>query len=69
MFLSSRIYLQGNAGIFEDVKFVDPPPAWSSVRKSRIGYGRMQVHNATHLLYESRELETGTNMDAFWLVR
>ena len=60
---------QGNAGVFEDVAFIDPQPAWSYTRKSRIGYGRMQVHNASHLLYEARELETGDNMDAFWIVK
>ena len=28
---------QGNAGVFEDVEWVTPTPAWSAVRKSRIG--------------------------------
>ena len=35
--------LQGNAGVFEDVKFVTPKPAWSAVRHGRIGYGRIQA--------------------------
>jgi predicted MPP superfamily phosphohydrolase len=61
--------VQGNAGIFEDTKYIDPQPAWSAKRLGRIGYGRMQVFNATHLFYESRELATEKTMDEFWLIR
>eukprot|EP00049_Salpingoeca_infusionum_P000062 m.36896 g.36896 ORF g.36896 m.36896 type:complete len:208 (-) comp10049_c0_seq1:140-763(-) len=61
--------VQGNAGVFEDVQWIDPIPSWSADRKSRIGYGRMQVFNATHLFYESLELETRKAMDSFWVVQ
>ncbi|EGD77773.1 hypothetical protein PTSG_08863 [Salpingoeca rosetta] len=61
--------VQGNAGVFEDVEWVTPTPGWSAVRKSRIGYGRFEVYNATHLFYESLELATREAMDQFWIIK
>lgn len=61
--------VQGNAGVFEDLRYIKPTPAWSAERKGEIGYGRLKVFNATHLHYESLALESRKPMDEFWVVR
>ncbi len=60
---------QGNSGVFEDISFVDPQPAWSAKRAGLLGYGRATFANATHLHYEFRYLETKKTWDEFWLIK
>lgn len=54
--------VQGNAGVFEDIEFVTPVPAWSARRAGKIGYGRMLVYNRTHLFYESLATVDGSRI-------
>ena len=60
--------VQGTAGVFTDLKWISPQPAWSAVRLSEMGYGRM-TFNATHLHYEFAHLDTNTTVDDFWVVK
>eukprot|EP00052_Salpingoeca_macrocollata_P016710 m.134920 g.134920 ORF g.134920 m.134920 type:complete len:528 (+) comp20146_c0_seq3:81-1664(+) len=61
--------VQGTAGVFEDISFEHPAPAWSAIRDGRIGYGRMQVFNASHVFYETLWLQDNKAYDSFWLIR
>ena len=62
--------VQGTSGIFEDLKFVSPQPAWSALRTGKLGYGRMNFFNATHMLYEFMYLqEPNRAYDLFWLLK
>jgi Iron/zinc purple acid phosphatase-like protein C len=61
--------VQATAGVFTDHSFIDPQPDWSAVRGSEWGYGRMTVHNATHLQYEFRDWESEKTIDYFWIIK
>ena len=55
--------------MFQDTKFVNPKPAWSAVRTGKLGYGRMQVFNTTHIFYEFMYMQTNKSFDSFWLIK
>eukprot|EP00163_Fabomonas_tropica_P016716 TRINITY_DN2985_c0_g1_i1.p2 TRINITY_DN2985_c0_g1~~TRINITY_DN2985_c0_g1_i1.p2 ORF type:complete len:277 (-),score=49.14 TRINITY_DN2985_c0_g1_i1:57-887(-) len=44
--------LQGTAGVFTDHAWITPTPAWSAARLSDIGYGRLNIVNASYLSYD-----------------
>jgi len=67
----------GSAGAFQEEAWTDPPPAWSAVHFSNelgrplldsYGYGRVDVHNASHLRF-SFVAVAGNLSDVVWIVK
>lgn len=61
--------VQATGGVFTDWTYIDPQPAWSAERNDKWGYGKMIVHNATHLEYQFKHQEDGKVLDYFWIVK
>ncbi len=63
------MHTQGTSGVFQDLKYIDPQPAWTAVREGKLGYGRMHVYNASHVFYEFMYMQSGKAVDSFWLTK
>jgi hypothetical protein len=61
--------LEARADAAQDHSWVAPTPDYSAVRLSKFGYGRITVHNATHLHYEFEHQDTRSVIDDYWIVK
>lgn len=61
--------VQATAGVFTDRTYIQPQPAWSASRDDKWGYGRMTVHNTTHLEYQFIHQHDNAVLDSFWILK
>ncbi len=59
----------GCAGAMIREKWIEPQPSWSAFRIQRYGYARMSMLNQTTLHFEFVEMDHGSVMDEFYLVK
>ena len=63
--------VSGSAGCQEGLEWFDTVlfPEWSIVRSPTYGYGRLVVHNVTHMYWEQLLDEGKQGLDTLWVVR